>query len=69
MVETNYYIADNVGGVWVQRPEPIRARYDDEDTREAAAMRLLGSQTKDGGTVVLADLLDDDGSVTEQFEW
>jgi len=69
MFDTLYYVADKVDGVWVQRPEPIRASYDDEDSREAAALRLLGSETRSGGIVVLADFLDDDGNVTEQLEY
>ena len=69
MFETLYYVADVIDGTYVQRPEPIRARYDDEDTREAAAWRLLGSETRTGGIVARADMIDEEGNVTGQMEY
>ena len=69
MFETLYYVADKVDGSWIMRAVPIRASYDDEDSREAAAWRLLGSETRTGGIVVLADLLGEDGEVVEQYEY
>ena len=69
MFDTLYYVADRVDGSWVMRAVPIRASYDDEDTREAAAWRLLGSETRTGGIVARADIIDQDGNVTEQMEY
>ena len=68
MFETLYYVADVINGTYVPRTEPIRAGYDDEDSREESAWRLLGSETRDGGIVVRADLLGEDGEVVEQYE-
>ena len=69
MFETLYYVADVIDGAYVPRTEPIRARYDDEDSREESAWRLLGSETRTGGIVVRADLLGENGEVSEQYEY
>ena len=69
MFDTLYYVADRVDGSWIMRAAPIRASYDDEETREAAAWRLLGSETRTGGIVARADMIDEEGNVTEQMEY
>ena len=69
MFETLYYVADRVDGSWIMRAAPIRASYDDEETREAEARRLLGSETRTGGIVARVDMIDEEGNIIEQWDY
>ena len=50
-------------------PATLAAYYDDEDTAESAAVGMLGTATRSGGTVIMSQVIGEDGQLTNEFEF